>query len=114
MSTYTGLTSDKENLYLTDATDHIMAFSKKSGSVIWKQAALKGRSITAPVMHEGNILVADLQGYLHWVSNQDGMLVGRAFVGRKGLIASPVSVNNKVFTMTQDGRLTVLQTSSAS
>ena len=44
---------------------------------MWKQDKLLYRRLTAPVVFDRNIVVGDVEGYLHVLSPVDGTLIGR-------------------------------------
>ena len=45
---------------------------------MWKQTALHQRALTAPVQQGNYLIVGDYEGYLHWLSKEDGHIVARA------------------------------------
>ncbi len=77
LSTAHSLAADAKNLYLVDDTDAVHALDKKSGASVWKQDKLLYRSLTAPVIFDGKVVVGDAQGYLHVLSPDDGAIIGR-------------------------------------
>jgi outer membrane protein assembly factor BamB len=77
MSSYTGLALDQQQLYLTDAEGHVWAVDRRSGATLWRQDALKGRDVTAPVIQGDTVVVADGAGFVHWLSKEDGAFVAR-------------------------------------
>jgi outer membrane protein assembly factor BamB len=105
ISSYSGLATDGERVYITDATGHLWAFDAKTGAVDWRQQQLGHRILTGPAVVGNYIVVADAEGYLHWLSKQDGHFVARVHVSSAGMIATPVVDGNTVYVYTQDGRL---------
>lgn len=77
-SSYTGLVANAPGLFYTDAEDHVWALDRSSGGALWKQDKLHGRRLTAPVIQDGLIVVGDYEGYLHWLSPDDGRVVARS------------------------------------
>ncbi len=68
---------DESNLYVTDLSGDVLAISRRNGGVMWKQAALHGRSLSAPVLQGEYLLIGDYDGYLHWLDKEDGHIVAR-------------------------------------
>ena len=77
ISTARSLANDEKNLYVVDDTDAVHALDKKSGSSVWKQDKLLYRSLTAPVVFDGKVVVGDVEGYLHVLSPDNGAIIGR-------------------------------------
>ncbi|MGD9108147.1 MAG: outer membrane protein assembly factor BamB [Gammaproteobacteria bacterium] len=105
ISAYTGITSDYNNLYLTDAKSYVWAFSKDSGASLWRQTALQGRNLTGPAMLGRYLVIADGYGYLHWLSRNDGSIVARNGLRGMGVLTPPLVVGNTVVVYTQHGYL---------
>ncbi len=110
ISTYTGLALGRGLLFVTDADSTVWAFNRSNGNVVWKQTQLAYRVITAPVVMDNTLVVADGEGYLHWLSQSDGRTVGRVVVKEKDAIAAPPAVfGNKVYVVTKKGYLSAWQ-----
>ncbi len=77
-SSNSGLAMDEKNLYVSDDKDAITAYDKEGGRAAWRQDKLARRKITAPLALGTMIVVADMQGYVHVLSAEDGAFIGRA------------------------------------
>lgn len=105
ISSFTGMAADQNRVYISDAKSDIWAFDNDNGAVNWRQTQLQARNITGPAMIGNYVVVGDEEGYLHWLSKQDGHFVARVRVSREGIIAAPVVDNNILYVLTRDGRL---------
>lgn len=76
-SSYQAIAIDDDALYLSADNSDLWAIDRRTGTAFWKQDALHARRITAPAIIDDKLVVADYEGYLHWVSKADGKLVGR-------------------------------------
>lgn len=104
LSTAHSLAADAKNLYVVDDTDAVHALDKKSGASVWKQDKLLYRSLTAPVIFDGKVVVGDAEGYLDVLSPEDGSIIGRlATDGTR--IASLVPGLSGLFVQTVGGTL---------
>lgn len=65
------------NIYVTQADSQIKAVDQKNGGIVWQQDDLLNRKLTAPTKLGNYIVVGDLQGYVHWVSQVDGHIAAR-------------------------------------
>jgi outer membrane protein assembly factor BamB len=112
ISTYTGLALGSQLLYVTDAQGTVWAFDRRTGNVAWHQTLLTNRMLTAPVLMGNAVVVADGEGYLHWLSQQDGHFVGRTLVAKEQkIVAPPAVLGNIIYTVTKDGRLFAVRVS---
>jgi len=80
MSSYTGLTVNGGQIFITDATSRVWALDGRTGATLWRQDSLIGRELSAPVVQGDTVVVADYDGFVHWLSRDDG-----GFVARKNL-----------------------------
>lgn len=102
------LAMDGNNVYVSADNDSVLAFDRTTGRNLWKQDALKYRSLSAPIMLGRYVLVVDAQGIAHLLSNEDGSIVGRAEIGTKGQSAQPVSLGDSALIQGSNGRLVML------
>ena len=89
MSSSAGINVDRSNMYVSDSEGHIWAFTRDSGRGLWKQDMLHARHISAPAVQGDYIVVGDLEGYLHWISREDGSFVARERVDSAPILAAP-------------------------
>lgn len=73
-----GISVDVDMLYVSDTAGDVWALSRRGGGTMWKQSALHRRALTAPVQQGNYLIVGDYEGYLHWLSKEDGRLAARA------------------------------------
>lgn len=73
-----GISIDRDMLYVSDTAGDVWALSRRGGGTMWKQTALHQRALTAPVQQGNYLIVGDYEGYLHWLSKEDGHIVARA------------------------------------
>jgi len=129
MSSYSGLTLDGSQLYMTDADGYVWCLDKKTGATLWRQDVLAGRDVSGPGVMSDALVVADGAGFVHWLSKEDGALIGReqlarvydmAFVDwgdeerelRDLAVTAPLNVaNNTLFVRDNEGALSVFKIS---
>lgn len=105
ISSYAGLTSDGENIYITDDQSYVWALERTSGNSVWKQENLYARMVTAPAAIGKFVVVGDLEGYLHWMDKNSGQFVARTQVSKNAIIAPPVAIDDIVYAYSSDGTL---------
>lgn len=105
ISSYAGIATDGQKVYVSDACSHVWAFNANAGSVCWRQNLLESRIITGPVIMGNYLVVGDCEGYLHWLNRCDGHLAGRVRVASSPIIANPIVDGCIIYVSTRDGRL---------
>lgn len=92
ISSEKNLALDADHVYATDMDGVIWAVSRATGKPVWKQKALEYRSVSAPAVVDGHVLVGDYQGYLHWLSPKTGAIEGRGRPFGAAIRSQPVPV----------------------
>jgi outer membrane protein assembly factor BamB len=88
MSSTSGLTLDARYAFVSDDKGAVHALDRSSGSSLWRQDKLRLRNLSAPLALGREIVVADIQGQVHFLARESG-----EFVGRVATDGSPVSTN---------------------
>jgi len=88
MSSTSGLSLDARYAFVSDDKGAVHALDRIGGTSVWKQDKLRLRNLSAPLALGREIVVADVQGYVHFLARDSG-----AFVGRVATDGSPVSTN---------------------
>jgi outer membrane protein assembly factor BamB len=101
----TGVTVDRTELAITDSASHVWLLDRRNGSSRWKQDQLSNRGVTRPAFIGSFLVVGDFEGYLHWISTDDGRFVARDKVGGDGFVGGPLVVGDRVYVLTRKGRL---------
>ncbi|PCJ17383.1 MAG: outer membrane protein assembly factor BamB [Gammaproteobacteria bacterium] len=65
------------NIYVTEANSQIKAVDQKTGGTVWLQESLVNRKLTGPTRLGNYLVVGDLEGFVHWISQIDGRIVAR-------------------------------------
>jgi outer membrane protein assembly factor BamB len=108
ISSYTGMSYDWRYLYLTDSVSDIWQIDQRNGAALWKQKELHQRRLTAPVHYNNYVVVGDFEGYLHWLSDEDGRQLGRIRITDEAIIAQPIVVDDIVYAYATDGKLAAI------
>jgi outer membrane protein assembly factor BamB len=104
-SSYRGLAVADGQVFITDAEDHVWGLDSSGGATLWQQDQLRLRRLTPPVVLGDHVVVGDYQGYLHWISREDGSIVGRVQVDSSGVMARPIVHEGRLYVLGQGGRL---------
>jgi hypothetical protein len=111
MSSYRGLAVDADNLYVTESDGIIVALRQRDGSELWRNQKLKLRRLSTPVLTSSAVVIADFQGYVHWLDKSTGELVARERIAKERVTNSPVAVDDTVVILTDGGKLAAYRAS---
>lgn len=104
-SSFQSIAIDDDALYLSAENSDLWSIDRRTGSAFWKQDVLHARKITAPSIIGNRVVVADLDGYLHWFNRSDGKLVGRIRIGAARSYVQPLIREASVVTLDKYGLL---------
>jgi outer membrane protein assembly factor BamB len=107
-SSHSGMAIDNVNAYAPDQHDIVHAFSLADGHEVWKQSGLRNRQLTQPAVVPQAVAVGDLDGYVHFLSRDDGQLLGRVSVGGGALLSPLVATTHGVLAQTGNGNLVLV------
>jgi outer membrane protein assembly factor BamB len=105
LSSYAGLAVNATAVVISDAEGNVWAFDRQNGANLWKQDGLKYRWLSAPAIAGGYAVVGDLEGFVHWMSLDDGRFVARERLGKKPIEGAPVVSGDVVYVEDVEGRV---------
>jgi outer membrane protein assembly factor BamB len=111
MSSYRGLAADDENIYVTQSDGTILAMRQRDGSEVWRNEKVKRRALSAPVVILSAIVIADYQGYVHYLDKNTGELVARVKVAKQRVSSAPAAAGDTVVVLTDGGDLAAFKAS---
>lgn len=114
-STVKSIIIDQGVVYLTDINSELWAVNQTTGSTIWNQKGLRARVVSAPVLHNDAVVVADYEGYLHAVSASDGRFVARQKIDSSAYLTQPqvMAAESALAIQTRSGRYTAFRLESS-
>ncbi|HUX72798.1 MAG TPA: outer membrane protein assembly factor BamB [Steroidobacteraceae bacterium] len=105
MSSDHGLAADADNVYVSQADGVVVALRSRDGSEVWRNDKMKWRGLSAPVLTRTAVVVADYQGYVHWLDKATGALVARTRVSKYRVSNAPLAVGDTVVILNDGGDL---------
>jgi outer membrane protein assembly factor BamB len=110
VKSYSGAALLGAKLYVSDESGVVWALDAETGAAAWKQEALKYRRLSVPVVVGEFIVVADFEGYLHWLSPKDGHIVGRVHAVGDAVAAAPIVRDNLLYVLDRNGDIAAVET----
>jgi outer membrane protein assembly factor BamB len=105
LSSHRGLAADDLNLYVTTADSTVVALRRRDGTQVWRQEQLLRRAATAPALYGDAIVVADVEGYVHWFDTTSGQLLARGKAGGGRISNTPISAGELLLLQTDTGEV---------
>lgn len=105
LSSYSGVAVNPSVVAVVDDEASVWLFERTSGSNLWKQDDLSWRWLSAPALVTDHAVVGDLDGYVHWLSLEDGRVVARTRLGRKPIEVAPIAVGDTVYVVDIGGQI---------
>jgi outer membrane protein assembly factor BamB len=105
LSSYAGLGADINNVYVTSDFDAVVALDRQAGTQLWRQEALRLRDLTAPTRYANTLVVGDFEGYVHWLSPDNGEFLARERAAGQRISAAPLVVGQNVYVQGDDGTI---------
>jgi outer membrane protein assembly factor BamB len=109
-SSYRGIALDDDALYIPMADGEVVAMRPRSGAEIWRQKALLHRGLSAVAVTDNAVVVADYQGYVHWLDKATGDLAARTRAGKVRVSNPPVVAGNVVIVINDAGKINAFRT----
>lgn len=107
-SSLTGVSFDARYAYLSDDRGAVHAFDRTNGRSLWKQDRLANRQLSLPLPLGGEVVVGDLQGYVHFLARDSGAFVARFATDGSPVRAAPLRLPAGFLVQTRNGGLYAL------
>ena len=94
-----------DSLFLSTDIDHVAALSQSDGSIRWQSAALEGRKLSPALAIPGRVAFVDGEGYLLWLDDRNGTVLGHQRIGNSGATAPALVLQDKIIWQLDSGQL---------
>lgn len=102
-SSPTGLAQDDNVIYASDEQSVVFAFDRQNGNERWKNNELRYRRLGAPLALGRSVVMGDFEGYVHFLSREDGTVLARMKTDGSAISAAPVVAGQTLVVQTRDG-----------
>ncbi|MFL9877569.1 outer membrane protein assembly factor BamB [Herbaspirillum rhizosphaerae] len=107
-SSDSGVTLDDRYVYSADDKGGVTEFVRDTGASMWHNTKLSYRRLSAPIAVGKAVAVGDYQGYIHFLSRDDGSFVARTSTDGSPIQVTPIAAGQNVVFQTQAGTLVAL------
>lgn len=103
ISSYVGVSADWNSVYTTRDDGEVIALTRRNGAEAWRNDLLLRRELTRPVPFHTTVVVGDLEGYIHFLSNIDGEFQARERFGKHAITSDPLVIANRLYVQSDGG-----------
>ncbi|MDN3639265.1 outer membrane protein assembly factor BamB [Simiduia curdlanivorans] len=104
-SSVQGPAADYSQVYIAGEQDKVQAFSSATGVKVWENNDLLRRKLSPPAVLGSYVAVADLEGYLHLLDKDTGVMAARTSVDGDGVRARMLVENDILYILGTGGEL---------
>jgi len=108
LSSEVGVAVDQRFVFAADDKGSLLAFNRDGGASAWKNDKLSYRRLSTPVSYGRTVAVGDYQGYVHFLSREDGSFLARAATDGSAVIGTPLVAGSNLIFQTQNGTVTAI------
>ena len=110
MSSKVGPAVDGRFVFAVGENGAVHAMDRASGQSAWTNKKLANRNLSAPASIGRAVAVADYEGYVHFLSREDGAFLARVDTDGSAIISRPVVSDDKLIYQTKGGALVAVAT----
>jgi outer membrane protein assembly factor BamB len=108
LSSDVGVAVDQRFVFAADDKGTVLAFNRDGGTSAWKNDKLGYRRLSTPVSYGRAVAVGDYQGFIHFLSREDGSFLARAATDGSAVTATPLVAGSNLIFQTQSGTVTAI------
>ena len=103
-----GLAADTRFVFAVDDRSVVHAMGRDNGVGVWQNDSMKYRGLSAPASFGQAVVVGDSEGYLHFLSREDGKPLARVSSDSSAIVAAPQVAGSNLIYQTKGGTLAAL------
>jgi len=108
LSSDVGVAVDQRFVFASDDKGGLNAFARDTGSNSWKNDKLSFRRLSTPLSYGRAVAVGDYEGYVHFLSREDGTFLARAATDGSPIVGTPLVAGTNLIFQTQNGTVTAI------
>ena len=108
LSSEVGVSVDQRFVFAADDKGALTAFNRDGGASAWKNDKLSYRRLSTPLSYGRFVAVGDYQGYIHFLSREDGAFLARMATDGSAVNSTPLVAGSNLIFQTQNGTVTAV------
>jgi outer membrane protein assembly factor BamB len=98
-----GLDGNEQFLVGTESDGKVLAWQRSTGNPLWSQDALRFRGLSAPLLLNSAVVVGDQEGWVHFLSPQNGQALQRVATDGNAIMGKPIWSGQMLVVVTRTG-----------
>lgn len=98
-----GLDGNERILLGTESDGKVLAWERSTGAPLWSQDALRFRGLSLPLLWANQVVVGDQEGWVHFLSPEDGKPLQRVATDGSAITGKPVVAGQTLVVVTRNG-----------
>ena len=108
LSSEVGVSVDQRFVFAADDKGGLTAFNREGGASAWKNDKLSYRRLSTPLSYGRFVAVGDFEGYIHFLSREDGAFLARMATDGSAVNSTPLIAGSNLIFQTQNGTVTAV------
>ncbi len=98
-----GLDGNEQILVGVESDGKVLAWQRSTGNPLWSQDALRFRGLSWPLLLSQAVVVGDQEGWVHFLSPQDGKALQRLATDGSAITGKPILAGQMLVVVTRTG-----------
>ncbi len=98
-----GIAGDANSVMGAESDGKLIAWRRSDGEKLWTNEKLRFRGLSSPILMAGSVVLGDSEGFLHFISPQDGALLARVPTDGSAIALAPAWVDGILVAVTTRG-----------
>ena len=108
ISSEVGVSVDERFVFASDDKGTVQAYNRDGGAPAWKNDKLSYRRLSTPISYGRFVAVGDYQGFIHFLSREDGTFLARMATDGSAMTSTPLVAGTNLIFQTQNGTVTAV------
>jgi outer membrane protein assembly factor BamB len=97
------LDGNDQTLVGVESDGKVLAWQRSTGNPLWSQDALRFRGLSMPSLLNQAVVVGDQEGWVHFLSPQDGKALQRVATDGSAIMGKPILAGQMLVVVTRTG-----------
>lgn len=100
---HVGVTGNEGFVFGAESDGKFISWNRSTGQIAWQTETLRFRGLTAPAWAEGQLVVGDELGWLHWLDVKTGQTLARTQIDSSGVALAPIRLGKNWISVSKSG-----------
>ena len=100
---HVGVTGNEGFVFGAESDGKFVSWNRSTGQIAWQTETLRFRGLTAPAWAEGQLVVGDELGWLHWLDVKTGQTLARTQIDSSGVALAPIRLGKNWISVSKSG-----------